>query len=44
MYATGRIRKDSKMQHTALYAGKAMADAALVPSLRGSGPVLAPLS
>ncbi len=30
LYAIGRIRKDSKMQHTALLAGEAMADAAIV--------------
>jgi len=33
LYAIGRIRKDSKMQHTALYAGEAMADAALVQTV-----------
>jgi len=30
LYAIGRIRKDSKMQHTALLAGEAMADTAIV--------------
>ena len=30
LYAIGRIRKDSKMQRTALLAGEAMADAAIV--------------
>jgi membrane-associated phospholipid phosphatase len=30
LYTIGRIRKDSKMQHTALLAGEAMADAAIV--------------
>jgi membrane-associated phospholipid phosphatase len=30
LYAIGRFRKDSKMQHTALLAGEAMADTALV--------------
>ncbi len=30
LYAIGRLRKDSKMQHTALLAGEAMADAAIV--------------
>jgi membrane-associated phospholipid phosphatase len=30
MYAFGRISKDSKMQHTALLAGEAMADVAIV--------------
>ena len=30
LYAIGRMRKDSKMQRTALFAGEAMADAALV--------------
>jgi membrane-associated phospholipid phosphatase len=33
LYAIGRIRKDSKMQHTALLAGEAMADAALVQTV-----------
>ncbi len=33
MYAIGRVRKDSKMQHTALYAGEAMADAAVVQTV-----------
>jgi membrane-associated phospholipid phosphatase len=33
MYAIGRVRKDSKMQRTALYAGEAMADAALVQTV-----------
>ncbi len=30
LYFIGRIRKNSKMQHTALFAGEAMADAAIV--------------
>ena len=30
LYAIGLIRKDSKMQHTALLAGEAMADAAIL--------------
>jgi hypothetical protein len=33
LYAIGRIRKDSKMQRTALLAGEAMADAALVQTV-----------
>jgi membrane-associated phospholipid phosphatase len=33
MYTIGRIRKDSKMQHTALLAGEAMADTALVQTV-----------
>jgi membrane-associated phospholipid phosphatase len=33
LYAIGRIRKDSKMQHTALLAGEAMADAAIVQTV-----------
>jgi membrane-associated phospholipid phosphatase len=33
MYAIGRIRKDSKMQRTALYAGEALADTALVQTV-----------
>jgi len=33
LYAIGRIRKDSKMQHTALLAGEAMADTALVQTV-----------
>jgi membrane-associated phospholipid phosphatase len=33
LYAIGRIRKDSKMQHTALLAGEAMADAAMVQTV-----------
>ena len=33
LYAIGRIRKDSKMQHTALLVGEAMADAALVQTV-----------
>ena len=33
MYALGRIRKDSKMQRTALLAGEAMADTALVQTV-----------
>ena len=33
MYAIGRTRKDSKMQHTALLAGEAMADTALVQTV-----------
>jgi membrane-associated phospholipid phosphatase len=33
LYAMGRIRKDSKMQHTALLAGEAMADTALVQTI-----------
>lgn len=33
MYAIGRLRKDSKMQHTALLAGKAMAGAAMVKTV-----------
>jgi membrane-associated phospholipid phosphatase len=33
LYAIGRLRKDSKMQHTALLAGEAMADAAIVQTV-----------
>ena len=33
LYAIGRFRKDSKMQHTALLAGEAMADAALLQTV-----------
>ncbi len=33
MYAAGLIRKDSKMQHTALLVGEAMADTALVQTV-----------
>ena len=33
MYAIGRFRKDSKMQHTALLAGEAMADVAIVQTV-----------
>ena len=33
LYAIGRFRKDSKMQHTALLAGEAMADTALVQTV-----------
>ena len=33
LYAIGRLRKDSKMQHTALLAGEAMADTALVQTV-----------
>lgn len=33
MYAVGRFRKDSKMQHTALLAGEAMADVAMVQTV-----------
>ena len=33
LYAIGRIRKDSKMQRTALLAGEAMADAAIVQTV-----------
>jgi len=33
LYALGRLRKDSKMQHTALLAGEAMADTALVQTV-----------
>jgi membrane-associated phospholipid phosphatase len=33
LYAIGRIRKDSKMQRTALLAGEAMADAAMVQTV-----------
>jgi membrane-associated phospholipid phosphatase len=33
LYAIGRIRKDSKMQRTALLAGEAMADTALVQTV-----------
>jgi membrane-associated phospholipid phosphatase len=33
LYAIGRIHKDSKMQHTALLVGEAMADAALVQTV-----------
>lgn len=33
MYAIGRFRKDSKMQHTALLAGEAMADTAMVQTV-----------
>jgi membrane-associated phospholipid phosphatase len=33
MYAVGRFRKDSKMQHTALLVGEAMADTALVQTV-----------
>jgi len=33
LYAIGRIRKDSKMQHTALLAGEAMADVAIVQTV-----------
>jgi membrane-associated phospholipid phosphatase len=33
LYAVGLIRKDSKMQHTALLAGEAMADAAIVQTV-----------
>jgi membrane-associated phospholipid phosphatase len=33
LYAIGRFRKDSKMQHTALLAGEAMADAAIVQTV-----------
>lgn len=33
LYAMGRIRKDSKMQHTALLAGEAMADVAIVQTV-----------
>jgi membrane-associated phospholipid phosphatase len=33
LYAIGRIRKDSKMQHTALLAGEAMADTAIVQTV-----------
>lgn len=33
MYAIGRFRKDSKMQRTALLAGEAMADAAMVQTV-----------
>jgi membrane-associated phospholipid phosphatase len=33
MYAIGRIRKDSKMQHTGLLVGEAMADTALVQTV-----------
>jgi membrane-associated phospholipid phosphatase len=33
LYAIGRLRKDSKMQRTALLAGEAMADAAIVQTV-----------
>jgi membrane-associated phospholipid phosphatase len=33
LYAIGLIRKDSKMQHTALFVGEAMADTALVQTV-----------
>lgn len=33
LYAIGRLRKDSKMQHTALLAGEAMADVAMVQTV-----------
>jgi membrane-associated phospholipid phosphatase len=33
MYAIGRLRKDSKMQHTALLAGEAMVDTAIVQTV-----------
>jgi membrane-associated phospholipid phosphatase len=33
LYAIGRFRKDSKMQHTALLAGEAMADVAIVQTV-----------
>ena len=33
LYAIGRLRKNSKMQHTALLAGEAMADTALVQTV-----------
>jgi membrane-associated phospholipid phosphatase len=33
LYAIGRIRKDSKMQHTALLLGEAMADTAMVQTV-----------
>jgi membrane-associated phospholipid phosphatase len=33
LYAIGRFHKDSKMQHTALLAGEAMADCALVQTV-----------
>ena len=33
LYAIGRLRKDSKMQHTALLAGEAMADVAIVQTV-----------
>jgi membrane-associated phospholipid phosphatase len=33
LYAIGRFRKDSKMQHTALLAGEAMADTAIVQTV-----------
>jgi membrane-associated phospholipid phosphatase len=33
LYAIGRFRKDSKMQHTALLAGEAMADVAMVQTV-----------
>ena len=33
LYAIGLIRRDSKMQHTALLAGEAMADAAILTTV-----------
>ena len=33
LYVIGRIRKDSKMQHTALLAGEAMADGAILQTI-----------